>query len=83
MNFIRTNEKAIVKSLFYGFIVGFFGSVLFLPKQRLVPSIYGQKVYESSPAEHIINILKVSVTTSLVAIAITLIYLYIKNKNKE
>lgn len=80
MHFFKTNEKPLIKSLIYGFIGGGYIGVLFLPREKLVPNPLGKRFYINSAFEHILSILKISVSVSLIVFILSIIFLYLNNK---
>lgn len=78
LNFFKRNEKTLVKSLFYGLIGGLFYSLLFVQRTKLLPK--GQDNFqaydESTLFEYIVEILRTSITISIVILAVTILYLY-------
>ena len=76
MNFFQEKEKALIKSLIYGFIGGVYFSILFISRTKVIRNGNYQTFYERTQYEHIIDILKTSVIISIIMFVITLFYLY-------
>lgn len=82
MTFFNKNEVTIIKSLLYGFVLGFYFSVLFLPKNKIIFNKFdGSKSFiNRTPFEYVVDILKISIITSILVLSVTLIFLYFRGR---
>ncbi|BAC15299.1 hypothetical protein [Oceanobacillus iheyensis HTE831] len=85
LHFFRKNERSLVKALFYGLIVGFYFSFLFIKRDKLVQRGEGNtRIYiESTLFEYILEVVRTSIVISIGVFVITLIglgWMYRKQK---
>lgn len=81
MNLFRKNEKALVKSLIYGLIGGFYFSILVIPRIETIESGEGWRTFnELSIFEYVVKVLQVSIAISIGTLIVVLLYLFFKRK---
>ncbi|RSL28925.1 hypothetical protein D7Z54_33925 [Salibacterium salarium] len=83
MNFFKMYEKSLVKSLVYGFVIGLFYSLLFVPTFDLIPNGTTQIVQSNTPFEYTIKILQISVVIAICSLMINSLYQYYKFKRNN
>lgn len=81
MNLFRKNEKALVKSLIYGLIGGFYFSILVIPRTETIESGEAWRTFnELSIFEYVVKVLQVSIAISIGTLIVVLLYLFLKRK---
>lgn len=84
MNFFKKWEQILRKSLFYGFIIGFYYSVLFVSKNEVIKDQNSvdntRHILSRTNFDYVIEIIRTSLVISLLMLFITTLYLYFREK---